>query len=85
MSRIYPVANLMTNKLLKSEELKNEIFSYLQNLSYVVSIEALNFNQLFLMRFANDKEDLCEFITFTVEGQYLVYSMSKLIQYGKIL
>jgi hypothetical protein len=57
----------------------------LQHLAYVISIEALNFDQVFLMKVRSDKEDICEFITFTVEGQYLVYAMSKLVSYGKVL
>lgn len=37
------------------------------------------------MKVRSDKEDICEFITFTIEGQYLIYAMSKLVSYGKVM
>jgi hypothetical protein len=65
MRRVYPSSNKLGSAQVE-EKLKNDIFNYLQHLSYVTSIEEYQKNHAFLIEFKETQEDICHFITFAV-------------------
>lgn len=69
MRRVYPPRNTNNAKLaavLTGDRLKNEIFNYLQHLNYVNSIEECENNRTFLIDFKPNQQDICDFVTFTL-------------------
>jgi hypothetical protein len=80
MRRVHPPR---TGGAVGGERLKNEIFTYLQQLSYVASIEECEDNLTFLIEFKQGQEDVCELVTFTLHDAEVVFALARIIAYGK--
>jgi hypothetical protein len=69
--------------ILSGDRLKNEIFNYLQQLSYVASVEECENNFSFLIEFKQGQQEVCDFVTFTIQDATIVFVLAKIVAYGR--
>lgn len=85
MRRLYPKRNpgSLLAAALAGDRLKNEIFNYIQHLSYVASIEECENNLTFLLELKQGHEEVCEFVTFIINDTAIVFVIARIIAYGR--